>query len=169
MHFSFYTVDPDYCSFIRLSDPLVPHNMGHKAKRPFLGIVLTINDFSYYAPLTSPKPKHIKMKDQIDFIKINDGHWGAINLNNMIPVPLCCLNKVQIRINKTDSPEVQAYNNLLTNQLSWCNSHRGLIYDQAKLLYALITHHNADPKLRSRCCDFTLDEQNCLSFSRPQS
>lgn len=58
--------------------------MGHKAKRPFLGIVLTINDFSYYAPLTSPKPKHIKMKDQIDFIKINDGHWGAINLNNMI-------------------------------------------------------------------------------------
>lgn len=51
------------------------------------GILFTVNGFHYYAPLTSPKPKHLQMKNQIDFLKINQGQWGAINFNNMIPVP----------------------------------------------------------------------------------
>lgn len=30
----------------------------------------------------------LHLKKQIDFLKIKDGIWGAINFNNMIPVPL---------------------------------------------------------------------------------
>ena len=41
----------------------------------------------YYAPFTSPKPKHLKMKNGKDFRKIKQGEYGAINFNNMIPVP----------------------------------------------------------------------------------
>lgn len=41
----------------------------------------------YFAPLSSPKQKHLKMKNDIDFYKLSNGKLGAINFNNMIPVP----------------------------------------------------------------------------------
>lgn len=37
-------------------------------------------------PFSSPKDKHLKMKNGKDFRKINHGEYGAINFNNMIPV-----------------------------------------------------------------------------------
>lgn len=39
----------------------------------------------YFAPLSSYKDKHKKMRETVDFIKIKD--YAVINLNNMIPVP----------------------------------------------------------------------------------
>ena len=127
MNFSFYMVDPEYCDFLRESDPYVPYTKDHKATRPFVGIVFSVNGFSYYVPLTSPKPKHLKMKNQIDFMKINEGKWGAINFNNMIPVPVESLSKVDMKIRNTDSKSDVDYKNLLSNQLSWCNAHRDTI------------------------------------------
>lgn len=38
----------------------------------------------YFAPLSSPKPKHLKLKSKLDFLKIDNGKLGAIN--NMLPV-----------------------------------------------------------------------------------
>lgn len=82
MSFSFYTVETEYCDYLRKVDPCVPYTMVQKSVRPFVGIVFSVNQFQYYAPLTSPKPKHLHMKNQIDFLKIKEGEWGAINLNN---------------------------------------------------------------------------------------
>lgn len=50
------------------------------------GILFKIDTFEYFAPLSSPKLKHIKMKNTLDFLKIKNGELGAINFNNMIPV-----------------------------------------------------------------------------------
>ncbi len=83
-----------------------------------------VNGVHYYAPLTSPKPKHRNMKNQIDFLKIEGGEWGAINFNDMIPVHPKSLIKVEMKILPTDSEPDRAYKNLLSNQLSRCNSHR---------------------------------------------
>ena len=86
MSFSFYMVDAAYCDYLRKSDPCVPYTMERKSIRPFVGIVFSVHNVRYYAPLTSPKSKHLHMKNQIDFLKIKGGEWGAINYNNMIPV-----------------------------------------------------------------------------------
>ena len=56
-------------------------------------------------PLTSPKPKHLHMKNQIDFLKIKGGEWGAVNFNNMIPVHPGSLKKVEMKILETDSKQ----------------------------------------------------------------
>ena len=61
MSFSFYKVDSIYCDYLREEDPRVPYTMDQKASRPFVGIVFDVNGVSYYAPLTSPKPKHLKL------------------------------------------------------------------------------------------------------------
>ena len=165
MNFSFYMVDAGYCDYLRKSDPCVPYTMERKAIRPFVGIVFFVKDAQYYAPLTSPKPKHLHMKNQIDFLKIKGGEWGAINFNNMIPVHADRLKKVEIKILETDSKQDITYKNLLSNQLSWCNSHRDVILRQAEKLYRVITEGRAWENLAGRCCNFALDEMLCDAYS----
>ncbi len=169
MKFSFYTVDPQYCDYLRQYDPCIPYTMDQKSIRPFVGIVFSINGFQYYAPLTSPKPKHLHMKNQVDFLKINRGEWGAVNFNNMIPVPSECLAKVQMKILDTDSAQETAYKNLLSNQLSWCNANRETILKQAQKLYQIITGGRAWGNLAGRCCNFALDEKYCKAYSREET
>lgn len=72
MNLSFYTVSSAYCDFLRKTDPCVPFTMDSKSVRPFVGIVFSINGFQYYAPLTSPKKKHLHMKSQIYAKEMND-------------------------------------------------------------------------------------------------
>lgn len=40
---------------------------------------------NYFAPLSSFKLKHERMKNRLDFIKV--GNYAVININNMFPVP----------------------------------------------------------------------------------
>ena len=166
MGFSFYTVDSDYCDFLREKDSCVPFTMDSKANRPFVGIVFCVNGFNYFAPLTSPKPKHKKMKNQTDFLKIKGGEWGAINLNNMIPVTKSALHKIEINLSSSLSVSEIAYNNLLSNQLSWCNANRVVILRQAEKLYNIITTGKARDELRLRCCSFLVDEERCRLYSQ---
>ena len=79
-------LDAKYCDYLRKFDDKVPYNYGEKELRPFIGILFEIETCKYFAPLSSPKPKHKRMKNMIDFFKIKDGELGAVNFNNMIPV-----------------------------------------------------------------------------------
>ena len=76
-----YTIDPAYCKFLHEADVRVPIISKGTNIRPFVGVVLDIRGFSYYAPLSSPNEKHKRMKNQLDFIKIDNGNLGVINLN----------------------------------------------------------------------------------------
>lgn len=105
----FYHVDDAYISYLRKFDDKVSENK--KEKRPYVGIVFEIAGIKYYAPFTSPKPKHRTMKNGKDFLKIKDGIYGAINFNNMIPVPDSALIFFDFR-QETDLQ----YRNLLTKQ-----------------------------------------------------
>ncbi|GHS90197.1 hypothetical protein AGMMS49957_15510 [Synergistales bacterium] len=166
MNLSFYRADAEYCDFLRMADPRVPYTMENKETRPFVGVLLSIGDMRYYAPLTSPKPKHAAMKNQLDFLKINGGAWGAINFNNMIPIHISCLTPVELRILLRDAKSEIDYKNLLANQLSWCNANKLRILAQASKLYRLITVGKARPELLSRCCDFKTDELQYLAYCK---
>ena len=72
--------------FLRTFDSRVPYNADAKKLRPFIGILFRVHDIDYFAPLSSPKTKHRRLNDTIDFMKIDHGELGAINFNNMIPV-----------------------------------------------------------------------------------
>lgn len=161
---SFYIVDSAYCDFLRKSDPCVPYTMDKKARRPFVGILLEVNGVNYYAPLSSPKPKHLSMKNQVDFIKIDGGAYGVINLNNMIPIHNNSVTAVNPIIQAGDSAAEVTYKNLLANQLTWCNAHKDEIVNKALKLYNTITKGKGYPQLVSRCCNFTLDEQMLKTY-----
>lgn len=118
---SFYTISPDYILYLQKFDYKVPHAYDNKEKRPFIGARIEINSSFYYIPLTSPKEKHKTMKNTIDFHKINNGLYGAINFNNMIPVPDMCLAKIIPDVESCKNKKDKEYALLLQNQLTWCN------------------------------------------------
>lgn len=84
--FKIVKISSDYCNYLRKFDYKVPYNHIGKELRSFIGILLEINNCEYFAPFSSPKVKHNKMKNTIDLIKINNGIYGIVNINNMIPV-----------------------------------------------------------------------------------
>ena len=46
-------------------------------------MVYTYNNYNYFAPLASPKPKHVNINPKaIDIFKIKNGELGVVNINN---------------------------------------------------------------------------------------
>ena len=84
MKLKIYILKENYVNYLRNSDNRVPDNK--LQTRPYIGIILKQDDFDYFSPLSSPKEKHKSMKNRMDFIKIDDGKLGIINLNNSVPV-----------------------------------------------------------------------------------
>ena len=132
-----------------------------KNKRPFIGIILKINEINYFAPLSSPKRKHENMKNTVDFIKINGGRDGVINLNNMIPILKEEYNEIDI---KEEIQNNKKYGLILKYQIKWCNENRMQIINNAKKLYSLIINEKASLSLRNRCCDFKFLEIKLNQF-----
>lgn len=158
-----YNVSQRYYNYIRRYDDKIPYLNRGKENRPFIGIVLSINDCLYFAPLTSPKPKHLHMRNMEDFQKIAEGKLGAINFNNMIPVPKNELKEMNLEISFLDTKDTILYKKLLEKQRIWCNQNRYDIYNKAEVLNRII-YNPEKAKLRERCCDFKLLEEKCKEY-----
>ena len=65
-------VDSNYCDYLRQFDNKVPYNYNNKELKPFIGILFKVEDVEYFAPLSSPKEKHKKIRNTLDLIKIKD-------------------------------------------------------------------------------------------------
>lgn len=124
--------------------------------------MLEINNINYFAPLSSPKEKHKTMKNNLDFLKINNGRDGIINLNNMIPVPIKCCKRIDIQ---EEISKDKKYGLILKYQYNWCNENKERIYSNANKLYSLIVHNNANIRLKERCCDFKYLEEKYKNFN----
>ena len=129
-----------------------------KNTRPFIGIVIPHGSTKYCIPLSSPKPKHDRMRNDRDFSKIIDSSGkliGVLNFNNMIPVCDAVLIDYDITIRKHDDRSERAYKHLLNDQLRWCNDNQDIIERKAAKLYAIVTEEPCKMRaLKKRCCDF---------------
>ncbi|MCM1053523.1 MAG: type III toxin-antitoxin system ToxN/AbiQ family toxin [Ruminococcus sp.] len=156
-------LDKDYCNYLRQFDYRVPYNFNDKVKRPFIGVLFKVNNFMYFAPLSSPKKKHLKLVSKIDFLKIDNGKLGAINFNNMLPVTE---NNI-IMINIKDSSKADyKYIKLLKEQLYWLNRNSDKLYTRSKKLYDKYLDGTLNLNIRKRCCNFKLLEEKCLEYNK---
>ena len=140
MTFKLVRINYKYCDYLRKFDSRVPYNKGTKELRPFVGVLFKIDSKEYFAPLSSPKPKHLKMKNYVDFFKIDNGLLGVINFNNMIPV-----NK--------DNYEIIDLNKIELKQKS-------------KKLYDKYLNKSLNKSIYERCCNFPLLEKKCDEYSK---
>lgn len=160
----FYHVKDDYIDFLRKYDAKVADNK-HET-RPYVGIVLEIGSVKYYAPFSSPKPKHKTMKNTIDFRKISAGLYGAINFNNMIPVTDSAL--ILIDIEKIGDDK---YRRLLQNQYKAIRSDTVQIQKTANLLRELLISDDSELadyeiRIKQRCCDIKLLEEIYILYDK---
>lgn len=151
------SITDDYIEYLRRFDKIVLKNKS--GKRKYVGILFEIDDKKYYAPLASPKTKHLKISDNApDIVKINNGKLGVINLNNMIPVP----ESEIISFNINDVKD-KKYKNLLRDQAKYIKSNRKYIIKKAKRLYSIF-NSGKHPIINARCCNFKLLEIKCVEY-----
>lgn len=155
----FYEIHPKYIEYL---EPFAPHLFHNKKKeqiheRKYIGILLRVNDCDYFAPLSSFKPKHLHMKNGLDFIKIRQ--YAVINLNNMFPVP-----KEECEYVDFKAVGDVKYRSLLLAEYRFVKSIQDKIRKNAQTLYRYkITHGNAT-SLAKRCNDFARLEHACKKY-----
>lgn len=153
-----YYIDDNYIDYLRYYDDRVPYNKD--SNRPYVGIVYTYNGNNYFAPMSSPKSKHIKISDKaVDAFKIDNGNLGIVNLNNMIPIPIEALTDVF----STDIEE--KYKALLENQLTYINNHKSILLKKVSQLQKRYRDGHLPQGVAERCCNFVLLENKCREYT----
>lgn len=114
--------------------------------------------------MSSPKPKYIKMKNNIDFIKIKNGELGVINLNNMIPVMPGNYSLLDLDNMPSNTYDLKRYI-LLNKQLKWLNKNIKDIKNTAFTLYDLYCNDLLSNNVKLRCCNFKLLEEKCVLYN----
>lgn len=154
-----YYINENYINYLRIYDKRVAYNKNES--RPYIGIVYQYNNMLYFAPLSSPKKKHLKMnKNMIDIWKIEDGKLGIVNFNNMIP---CDFDVLTEAIPKTDDVK---YKILLENQISSINSNRDKLLHKVALFRKKYDNNQLQENIMNRCCNFALLEEKSKIYQQ---
>ncbi len=156
----FYEIDIEYIKYLFKFDKRVQYNDTYgdnkNQNRPYIGVVLEINGYKYFAPLEHPRPKHQTIKNKPQIYKIKWGRLGIIGLNNMIPVPEIAL--LEFDINSSENKDI------LISQYIDCKQHWSVIQNKAKTTYEHRVHTPREFDIEV-CCDFELLEQKSLEYS----
>ena len=156
-----YKVTDHYIRFLHSRDSRVQYNKD--AKRPYVGIVFRFGGIQYFVPMESPKPNHAKIKSGKHILKLENGKYGLLGFNNMIPVHKDALINFDIA-----SEEDAKYRNLLRHQAEICNRKKADILDHAQKTYFDVV--NKENKFLERIsCDFRTLERACREYHPSRS
>ncbi len=152
-----YYINEGYINYLRQFDKNVAYNK--KATRPYIGIVYTYNNYNYFAPLSSPKPKHTGINPKaIDIYKIKNGELGVVNINNMIPTPIEELTEVLPTIKD------EKYKKMLEEQLTFLNNHKAELFKKINHFQNMYRKGHLSENIKNRCCDFTFLEEKFKEY-----
>ncbi|MCH5166230.1 MAG: type III toxin-antitoxin system ToxN/AbiQ family toxin [Clostridiales bacterium] len=154
-----YEIDPEYIDYLSQFEERLFKNkkISQSFTRKYVGVVLSINGFDYFAPLSSFKPKHKRLCETVDFLKI--GTYAVINLNNMLPAPISLCTKVII-----DAIQDERYKSLVRAEYRIIRQKSALILANAKSVYDHKILNDGKSKLSRRCNDFRLLEEKCKDY-----
>ena len=152
-----YEIDSNYIKYLSEYQKHLFYSDNDKSERKYIGIILEINDFKYFAPLSSFKEKHKKMKEGVDFIKIKN--YAVLNINNMIPVPKGLYYLVDINGIKD-----QHYKYLLQTESRELNKQRNRIMKNANIVYKHKIRNQEKTSLARRSNDFAMLEKRCREY-----
>ncbi len=141
MKLNLYSVSDKYIKYLRQFENKIYDNKEEirTHERKYLGIVLTVNGFNYYIPMSSPKKsdyldfeKKIIRKDTKTIIRIHEGgrFYGTLKISNMIPVPITELEPYFIS-NENDLK----YKEVVLGELRYINNNSDKIMKYAKIVY----------------------------------
>ena len=180
--FKFYRINPEYLEYLHTFDSEVYYDASYKENmKPFIGILIGIEDYKYFIPLTSPKAKHKKWSNVADehiliyeianidtYVK---GHYykpyntkeklhliGVLDIKKMIPVP----RDVFKVINFSDCS--REYRSLLEKEYEFCLSRQKEIVRSVNNLYnkylnGVNVKFSCNYKLLEKVCQNYIDKE----------
>lgn len=144
----FYSVSEEYIKHLRTVDDKVRMSKGKQVgqgARPYIGIILTINNIDYLAPLTSYSEKKRKKFEQIPDNSLlsfkmyevgnEENRLGMVQLNNMIPVPSSEMAPIDIKQLKEHD---EKYAHLLDIQQLYLRKNQAEVTKRANKLYGAV-------------------------------
>lgn len=164
------SIDKDYISFLKNYDSRIPNiDYGNNGYKPFFSPLFEKDGLVYVTQVSSKKPRHLKMKESIDFVKIfdktNKKLISVINLNYMFPVPKSEI--IEVKYKNIDNfrtfsslDEKNKYINLLKYEMKVINNKN--IQAQALKVYNSV---NTDSFLKNRSLSFLLLEEKAIEYS----
>lgn len=155
----FYEIDSAYISFLSQFDQHLFQNakITQNFSRKYIGILFEINGIKYFEPLSSFKPKHKRLSETVDFMKIGD--MAVLNLNNIFPVP-----EGVYSLKDPATEKNQQYKTLLNNEIRIIKQKTEQIINNAKTVYNHKMTNDGKSKLSQRCLDFKLLEEKCKEW-----
>ena len=179
MQLNLYSISDKYVKYLRRFDNRVYDNKEEFRlhTRKYIGIVLSINSFNYYIPLSSPKETDYYDSDKtkirksiIPIIRIieksSEGTYklyGTLRISNMIPVPITEITPYFIK----DEKDVN-YKNLILSEIRFIKKNTEKILKSAKILYKQ-KENNDDIAYVKNSLNFKLLEEKCLEYIELES
>lgn len=174
--FKIYSVSDRYINFLKKKEPNIYSNKEETRvhTRKYIGIVLFVNSFCYYVPMSSPKETDFQIagKDKVIkksivpiiriIVKNNKGVKelkGTLRISHMIPVPESELELYDLN-NESDI----TYKDLIQNQLIFIRKNREKIEANAKLLYKQKVEGDMTAGYVKTALDFRMLEKICDEF-----
>ena len=155
---NFYEVSAEYISYLTRFDSKVPRidysaEGGHD--KFLCGIVFSVNDNDYFAPISS-----FKTPQRTNMIIRNEENEAvsSIRFSFMIPVPPGAISVKSIK----DEPSPK-YRRLLELELRYCQKNANTIYRLAKHIYNTVVGQKDSVMVRN-CCDFKGLEKACAEY-----
>lgn len=159
MDLFFYDVDPEYVKYLKQKEiekrgfTRVPDVEYKNERKMVCGIVLEINDYKYYVPVSSYKKK----QSNNILIKLEDDAYnqvkGSLRFNYMFPIADEFVTKRDFSQSKNEGRK-----EFLRRQWVYCNSIADDIREMALDTYNSVIEGN-DRALLNASCDFKLLEE----------
>lgn len=176
--FKLYSVSDEYVEWLRKDFPNVYSNKANTRihTRKYLGVVLHIDRYNYYIPMSSPKDSDYQIagkdkvirKSIVPIIRIvvknaagKKELKGTLRISHMIPVPISELELYDLE-NEADS----TYKDLVQNEMIFIRKNREKIMANAKLLYKQKTTNDMTAGYVKAALDYHALEVSCDSFER---
>lgn len=153
-----YKISEKYVNFLHCIDSKVQYNK--QAKRPYVGVVFKFGGYNYFVPMESPKPNHAKIKSGKHIIKLDNGKYGILGFNNMIPVHKDALIEFDVSKEKDEK-----YRNLLQRQITLCNKMKADILNHAQMTYFDVINQKSD-FIVNISCDFRKLEKASKKYNK---
>ena len=159
-------VDEMYLNYLRTAENRIPRSdYGDDKYKPFFGVLFEVGDLAYVTQISHAQPRHLKMRNAPDFVKIfvpdrdnpdKDRFVAVVNLNYMFPIHKSLVKNLeykdigQHRTFKSEHEKSQ-YIDLLSKEMEAINKIN--MEGKAKSLY----YRKAtfpDDFVSKRCIDF---------------
>lgn len=152
----FYDVDKNYINFLRSIDRQIPKFDYSTHDKFVCGIVLSVGDVNYYAPIS-----HFNKQQKTNFPIYDKGSIiSTVRFCFMFPVPSDVLTIKDFKaIAKTDVH----YADLLNTEYNYCKSHIDDLLKKANDVYRIGCNKNHF--LNHTCCDFKKLEKEYTNYN----